>query len=221
MARALVLVVLLAVVGLGTYLVLSGGFGLSHFSGKSIADTVLSLGVWGQLALIGLMIAHCFIPFPAEFVAIAAGMCYGMIWGSVLTWTGAMCGAVLSFWLARLFGRPFVEMVVGNTHFARLEKWAENQGTYALLISRFIPVIAFNLINYAAGLTRVSWPTFLWTTGLGILPLTVLMVSMGHQMRDPDLSDWLVFASAGAVLWVAVVLVRRRQRISHDGEEGV
>ena len=40
-----------------------------------------------------LMVLHSFVPFPAEFVAMANGMLYGPIWGTVITWSGAMLGA--------------------------------------------------------------------------------------------------------------------------------
>jgi uncharacterized membrane protein YdjX (TVP38/TMEM64 family) len=60
-------------------------------------------------------------------------------------------------------------------------------------------VIAFNLINYAAGLTKVSWWTFLWTTGVGILPLTALMVYMGSHMRSLSW-EWLLATSAACIL---------------------
>ena len=52
----------------------------------------------------------------------------------------------------------------------------------SLLIGRLIPLIAFNLINYAAALTEISWWTFLWATGTGILPLTILLNVVGDQM---------------------------------------
>lgn len=45
---------------------------------------------------------YTFLPFPAEFVAIANGMVHGAFWGTVITWAGAMLGAFLSFGLTRL-----------------------------------------------------------------------------------------------------------------------
>jgi len=201
---------LLALVIISGYLLYVNFPSEFDLSGKAIADYVISLGPWGHGAIIGLMVVHSFIPFPAEVVAIAAGMCYGIIWGTVLTWVGAMLGAILSFGLARMFGRPFVNLLLADKHFDRLEHFAETQGTNALLISRFIPVIAFNLINYAAGLTRVNWPTFLWTTGVGILPLTILMVAMGDQMRNPSWGDWVLFGFAGIGLVIITWLLKRR-----------
>ena len=42
------------------------------------------------------MVLHSFIPFPAEFLAIANGMVFGPVLGTVITWSGAMAGALLA-----------------------------------------------------------------------------------------------------------------------------
>jgi len=75
----------------------------------SFPEKIKEMGWWGQIGIIGLMIVHCFVPFPAEFVALAAGSVYGTVHGTILTWIGAMIGAMLSFCLTRKFGQPFVE----------------------------------------------------------------------------------------------------------------
>ena len=137
-------------------------------------------------------------------------MIYGPIWGTVITWAGAMCGAWLSFGLAKLFGRPLVGRLVSSRHMDRIDRWAEAQGAQTLLVARLMPVIAFNLINYGAGLTAISWWTFTWTTAIGILPLTALMVVAGDQMHHLSWVDWLLLSAAAVALWGLVYVVRRR-----------
>ena len=58
-----------------------------------------------------------------------------------------MLGALLSFALTRFFGQPFVDWALPEKQKEFLDKWTEDQGAVTLLISRFIPVIAFNLIQ--------------------------------------------------------------------------
>jgi len=172
---------------------------------QRIEDEILSWGPLGVVASIALMVVHSFVPFPAEFVAIANGMLFGVVWGVAITWTGAMLGAFAAFGLARLLGRPFVAKVVrGKDNWRRIDQWTADRGWQVLLISRFIPVIAFNLVNYAAGLTGVSWLTFAWTTALGILPVTVLMVLAGAHIDVMGWQTWLLVA--GAVLLLCFVL---------------
>jgi uncharacterized membrane protein YdjX (TVP38/TMEM64 family) len=171
---------------------------------ENIEAEIQSWGSLGVVASIVLMVMHSFVPFPAEFIAIANGMLFGLGWGVVITWTGGMLGAFAAFGLARLLGRPFVERMVRGRDWKRIDDWTADQGWKLLLISRLIPVIAFNLINYAAGLTRVSWLTFTWTTGVGILPATILMVLVGNNIEFMTWEAWLILVAGGIFLWLVV-----------------
>ncbi len=199
------------VVGLGIAIVLLlAALSLGWNPGITVGDieeTIRSWGPWGVAASLGLMVLHSFVPFPAEFLAIANGMVYGPVWGTAITWSGAMLGAFVAFALARGLGRPFVEQMVARRDWRVLDDWAGRQGGALVLIARFIPVIAFNLVNYAAGLTKISWWTFAWTTGLGILPVTTLMVLMGGSIHTLAWYWWLLLLAAALALWFAV---RRR-----------
>jgi len=180
------------------------GFELSV---EKVEALIRSWGAWGVAGSILLMVLHSFVPFPAEFVAMANGMLYGPLWGTVITWSGAMLGAWLAFGLARWLGRPFVLTVVAERHHRAVDRWAERQGGGVLLLSRFVPVISFNLINYAAGLTSISWWTFTWATGLGILPLTFLMVLAGAGLSTGNTTIWLVLLAIAVVSYLVWHLV--------------
>jgi uncharacterized membrane protein YdjX (TVP38/TMEM64 family) len=164
------------------------------------------LGVWGPIAVIGLMVLHSFVPFPAEILALCAGAVFGTVLGSVLVWVGAMIGALIAFYLARYLGQEAVRNWVSKDQCSTLDRWAEDRGAVTLLVCRFIPLIAFNLINYAAGLTRVRVWTFVWTTGLGILPLTVLLAYLGSQMKT---LSWPVLLGLSIACVVGVVLLSK------------
>jgi uncharacterized membrane protein YdjX (TVP38/TMEM64 family) len=193
------------------------GFELSV---AAVERTIESWGMWGVAGSILLMVLHSFVPFPAEIVAMANGMLYGPLWGTVVTWTGAMLGAYLAFGLARWLGRPFVRAMVARRHRERLDAWIAHQGGGVLFLSRFVPVISFNLINYAAGLTAISWWTFTWATGLGILPLTFLMVLMGHGLWSGGVAGWLWLLVAAIVGWLLWWACTRRPRGKGRGLQG-
>ena len=93
-----VAVVLLIALGGGLWWLLPREFpiGLDD-TVAGIENWVRSLGSWGVVGSIALMVAHSFLPFPAELIAVANGMVYGPVWGSVITWVGAMLGAISAF----------------------------------------------------------------------------------------------------------------------------
>ena len=168
-----------------------------------VTRVIRSWGPWGMAGSIGLMVLHSFVPFPSEIVALANGMVYGPVLGSALTWLGAMLGASAAFGLGRALGRPFVEGVLRPRDRLRIERWSRQGSARTLLVARLIPVIAFNLINYAAALTRVSWWSFLWTTALGILPLTILLCAAGDRLLS--LPEWILWVGVGGACLLLVV----------------
>ena len=196
--KASVLALLLFGVALATIAFVVGAH--HGISADVIERIVRSWGAWGVLGSIGLMVVHSLVPFPAELLAITNGMVYGPLWGTVITWTGAMLGAYLAFGLARILGRPFVDLMVSKRNLQTLDEWTSNRGGQFVFISRFMPIIAFNLVNYAAGLTRISWWTFSWATGVGILPMTILMVVMGDRINHMDWRLWLLIVLGGFAL---------------------
>jgi uncharacterized membrane protein YdjX (TVP38/TMEM64 family) len=175
-----------------------------------LARSIRASGNWGVAVSIGLMVVHSFIPFPAEVVALANGIIYGTTFGTLITWTGAMLGAQAAFWTARSFGEPIVERFVRADRRVRVDRWIAKNGTAALLTMRLIPVIAFNLINYAAGLANVRWWTFTWTTALGILPLAFLMVAAGDQLKNVPLGLVAALVLGGLLMWALVKWLHKR-----------
>lgn len=176
---------------------------------EEMAAWLLSTGAWAPLAVIVLMVVHSFVPFPAEILALCAGAVFGTLLGAVLIWTGAMLGALVAFGIARGLGRKPLRAVLSGAQLRQMDAWTEERGALALLAARLIPLIAFNLINYAAGLTRVRVWTFVWTTALGILPVTLLSTWFGAQMLD---MDWPVLAAVSAGLLVVLFAMHRLAR---------
>ena len=181
-------------------------------SSEAVQQLLDNTPVWLPFAIVGLMILHTLVPVPAEFLALAAGMTLGPLWGFVTIWVGAMLGAYLGFWLTRAFGQPVLRLLVSPSRLERSQRWLQQIDVPLLLAVRLLPILSFNLINFALGLTPISWWRFSWTTALGIVPATVLMVAFGAH-----LDDWrmLVLMSAAAVvvcLGGYVVMRRRRPK---------
>ena len=171
------------------------------------------LGAWAYLVAPLVMAAVAVFPIPAEAPAMANGMLFGPVLGSLMTWTGAMLGAAISYEIARAAGRPIAGRFVGAELIARIDGVVEDAGWWGLLALRFVPVAAFTALNWGAGLCGVPRWRFLWTTGLGIVPGAVLFTTSGVGLsalwrRSPSLAAALLLAFAT----VAVIWLMRRGR---------
>jgi uncharacterized membrane protein YdjX (TVP38/TMEM64 family) len=207
-----VALLLLMMVGIGVWWLWP--MELGYGGENTIEGMVAQIRAWGPWAVLGsivLMVVHSFLPFPAEIITLANGMVFGPLWGTAITWVGAMLGAISTFGLVRLLGRPFVYRMLPESQLRRLSEWSSTRGGAALLIGRLIPVIAFNLLNYGAALTDISWWTFIWATGLGILPLTVLLNVFGDSMLTMKEWNW-VWLPLGGLAVFAWVFARQRLR---------
>jgi len=186
-----------------------------HFRQWLASDTS-----WVPLVLVVCMIMHTLIPLPAELLAIAAGMLLGTFWGFVTIWIGAILGAYLGFFLARSFGRAFVQRLADQQRLKRLQGWLHRTDVPLLLALRLVPIISFNLVNFALGLTTLGWWRFTWTTAVGIVPATAVMVALGAHLDDWRLLVALSLAALVVGLGGYWVLRRRSTPLARMSSGG-
>ncbi len=163
----------------------------------------LRLGPWGPPMLAGVMALTVVVgPIPTMVVSVAAGMIYDPLLAFLVSMTGALAGAVLSFWIARLVGRPVIERLL-HGHVALFPECPQRILFGMVLVARLIPVVSFALISYAAGLTALTTGRFLLATALGMAPMTLLYVLAGKGIAID--SGWAM-AVGGAVVCLLVAL---------------
>ncbi|MEA2411469.1 MAG: hypothetical protein QOC77_2030 [Thermoleophilaceae bacterium] len=189
---------------------------------RELRRLLLDLGVGGVLVLLVVALSHAIVPFPTELVTAAAGFVYGFWLAVPLLLACWLASALLAYWLAERFGRPLAERLVGARRLNRAEELMEKGGAATLLALRLIPLIPFNAICYAAGITRVPLGRYAWTSIVGIIPLTVLVAYLGSRLESPDLSDWRVWLLIVAFVAVVVggqILERRLRSGGAESEE--
>lgn len=148
-----------------------------------VKDFVASYGPYAMLVSALLMVFQSLAaPLPAFLITFANANLFGWWQGAILSWSSAMAGAALCFWLAKLLGREFVEKLTSKTGLAQIDVFFEKYGRQSVLIARLLPFMSFDIVSYAAGLTSMKfWPFFL-ATGLGQLPATIVYSYVGGML---------------------------------------
>ncbi len=142
------------------------------------------LGVWGPVAFVGgyALAAVAFVP--GSLLTLAAGAIFGLGKGTALVLIAATLGASAAFLVSRYLARGFVERrLAGNERFAAIDRAIGTQGRKIVFLLRLSPIVPFNLLNYALGLTRVRFADYL-VASIGMLPGTLLYVYYGKVAGD-------------------------------------
>jgi len=177
-----------------------------------LRDYILSFGAWAPIVSALLMVLQALVaPLPAFVLTFANGLAFGTFWGGMLSLVSASLAAAVSFWIARSLGRGPVEALVGREHLGAADRWFLRWGAYAILVARLVPVVSFDIISYAAGLTRMGFWRFILATAVGMTPATFIYAYLGG--KAPQYVQVLVVVF-GVVIAGSVVaaLLRRRRR---------
>lgn len=159
------------------------------FSTISKLDTnvvVAYLRSYGKLAavvsFILMVLQSIAAPIPAFLITLSNAAIFGWVKGAILSWSSAMAGAALCFFLARALGRDAVEKLTSRGAMESVDVFFERYGKYAILICRLLPFVSFDFVSYGAGLTNMGfWPFFI-ATGIGQLPATIVYSYVGGTL---------------------------------------
>ncbi|MFD1194740.1 TVP38/TMEM64 family protein [Seohaeicola saemankumensis] len=178
--------------------------------GESLKMLVVRAGIWGPVLIVTLMtVAIVASPIPSAPIALAAGAAYGHIWGTVLVVIGAELGALIAFGLARVLGRDVLRRMFGDKLDAGL-LGSQTALTATVFASRLMPFVSFDMISYAAGLSRLHTWRFACATLAGIIPASFLLAHFGDEAASGDLgrASWAVLGlglvTGVPLLWAAL-----------------
>jgi len=96
------------------------------------------------------------VPIPSEVVLLSTGMIWGWFFGGIMGIIGSMAASLLCFYISRKGGRPLAKKFVGESGLDMADNLIKKYGITAIIISRFIPFISFDVISYASGLVDID-----------------------------------------------------------------
>lgn len=181
---------------------------------QELQNALLPLGNWVAAGYIGLFTLLPAFFFPVAVLALAGGLLFGLWRGALYTFIGAVLNCTLMFFLARYAGRKQVESLIQRKMSLqwqrRLQNLNSSGGFLLLIILRLIPAAPYNLINYAFGLSAMSWPTYILASCIGIIPGTFAFINIGDKALDVTSPDfWIAIGLLLLLLAVTVALGRK------------
>ncbi|MBC7475312.1 MAG: TVP38/TMEM64 family protein [Candidatus Sericytochromatia bacterium] len=111
--------------------------------------------------------------FSGLILTIAGGLIFGVIKGTILNVIASNIGANIAFFIGRYFVRDFVEKLIKGK-IKLIDDKIETNGFLTILRLRLIPIIPFNILNYAAGFSKLKYNDYIFGTVIGMLPATFI-----------------------------------------------
>jgi uncharacterized membrane protein YdjX (TVP38/TMEM64 family) len=179
---------------------------------EQFKEWVKGLGVWAPVAFILGYIVATLAFLPGAILTAAAGAIFGLLWGTVYVFVGASIGACAAFLVARYVARSWVERKIeGQPKFQAIDRAVVQEGGKIVALLRLTPVVPFNLLNYALGLTKVRLADYALAC-FAMLPGTFLYVYLGSiteqaaSGRSQSVLEWVFrvvgLAATFAVTWL-------------------
>lgn len=122
--------------------------------------------------------------FSGTVLAAAAGLLFGPVAGTGLGIAGATLGGLLSFWIARYWGKSAFQDIVRRRmgRLAMVQERVRERPFRAVLVLRIMPGMPATWLNYAIGLTPVRAITFAAASALGGAPRVFIYAGLGGSL---------------------------------------
>lgn len=194
-------------------LVLNHIFGWSEYIGNinnlKKLDEMVENNLLVALALyMGLTIVGCVaLALPGITFAIAAGLLFGPLLGTIACSVATTIGAMLAFIAGRFFLKDSIKPAAMKNKY--LKKWlfdeSGNNEIFILMITRLVPLFPYNLQNFAYGVTDIKFVTYSVCSLLFMLPGTAMYTVGTAGLADKE--NRILYIGIAIVLAIVVIVM--------------
>lgn len=203
----LITVVCLVTTAVGVYVI--GGV-----DSANIQHWLQQTGMWAPIIYILLYIFATLLVLPSTALNLSGGAFFGPWMGTFWTSIAAVIAAIVTFMFTRTIGRQLVARKLAG-RWQAIDAEIQSGGLFYIFSIRLLPIIPYGLVNFAAGLTSISFRDYFWGTTLGTVPGVLPFVMLGgfglKALRTGDVLP-LVGAMGLTGLLVAGATWYRRRR---------
>jgi len=154
-----------------------------HLDAAALEAWIRAAGAGAPVLFMAVYALGTVLFLPGSVLTLAGGALFGPVLGTFCNLTGATLGAALAFLIARYLGGAWVERCAGP-RLERLQRGVAAEGWRFVAFVRLVPLFPFNLLNYALGLTRIRFLTYVLASYLFMLPGALAYTYLGYAGRE-------------------------------------
>jgi len=200
-AKFLLFVLIITGVTLATHYSIPGGV-----TATTIKQFVDHSGSASAIIFISITAIASAASLPLTLFTFVGAVIFGFWKGTFINLVGALLGAILGFFLAKMLGRKFVQQLSGE-RLAPIQSKIKEKGFVIIFLWRLAPLFPFSLVNYAAGLSQITFVDYLLA---GQIPNTIILTYLCSTLGEKVLSGNVSvqeLATAPIITALALVVV--------------
>jgi uncharacterized membrane protein YdjX (TVP38/TMEM64 family) len=179
---------------------------------EALREFVMELGLWGPLALVGIIAFRPVLLVPSQLALIAGGVCFGTLLGTAYGAVGLTASGLLVFGLTRWLGADAVRTRVPAALQRALGAAGSRWGAVLVAVGNGYPVGTVTAYHAAAALTPMPLTVFLLAVAAGSLLRAWTYAFFGNAMLERGTGELLAIAVAIAAAALLLPLLHPRAR---------
>lgn len=156
---------------------------------------------WAPVAFIGMYIVFNVFLLPATALTLTAGVVWGWVIGGLWVLAASTIASAIPYFIGRS-GSGWAQKLL-EKRAARIHRALHNEGFMSLLLMRLVPIVPYNVLNYAAGVAGIKVRDYFLATFIGTIPgifiFTYLAASIASGLVSPR-AAFVRILIAGALL---------------------
>lgn len=139
----------------------------------------------GAFIFTGLYIVGTCVFLPGSLLALGAGALFGFNLGFPVVWTSGIVADSIAFFISRFLFRSFWldKLKSLGQEMEALDQVTSDQGWKVVFLLRLAPFFPYSILNYAMGVTGISFTDYFLASAVGIIPGTLVYVYIGYKAK--------------------------------------
>jgi uncharacterized membrane protein YdjX (TVP38/TMEM64 family) len=159
-----------------------------HIDAASLEAWVADFGPWAPIVFILAYVVATVFFLPGLLFTLAAGALFGPYLGTLYSLIGATAGATIAFLVARYALSEWLAQR-SPARVRQVVEGVEAEGWRFVAVTRLMPFIPFNALNYVLGLTRIKVWHYAIASFLFMAPGGAAYAYLGYAGREVATGD--------------------------------
>jgi uncharacterized membrane protein YdjX (TVP38/TMEM64 family) len=215
--NGIVLLTVICIISIALPIYLLGGI-----NPELIQTWLKSAGIWSPIIYVVLYVVATVLVLPSTALNLTGGAIFGPVLGTAWTSVGAIVAAIVSFGFTRTVGRVAVAKRLAG-RWQAMDAEVRRGGLFYMFAIRLIPIMPYGLVNFAAGLTSITFKDYFLGTVLGTVPSVLPFVLLGSSgikaIKTGDILPLVGSLALTGMLVAGSTLYRHRRRFPKKATE--